>query len=427
MDPRKQKALEIVSGGKITRTGDGYFVPSQGGKGWYKVVVDGLFPNCSCEDFELTGQDCKHMLAVKLWLTEARIAELNPNQPPRTPSKEPAPRQPRKTYPQDWPAYNAAQNNEKRHFQELLADLCRGIAEPPPKAGGKGGRPPVPLRDAVFAAAFKVYCGFSARRFVVDLGEARGRGHLSRPLCHNSVLKALENPDLTPVLQELIYQSARPLSAVETKFAVDSTGFCTSRFVRFFDVKYGTTRQEAEWVKVHITTGVKTNVVTAAEILGKYAGDAPQLPGLVRTTRRGFRVDEVSADKAYAGTENFQAVEDAGGTLYAAFRSNTTGSVGGIFEKMFHYFQFMRDEYLTHYHLRSNVESTFSAIKRKFGDSVRSKTDTAMKNEVFCKLICQNICCLIAAVYELGIEPVFWKDDLKPGEEPDLIPFPGVG
>src|SRR5256886_3223322 len=58
-------------------------------------------------------------------------------------------------------------------------------------------------------------------------------------------------------------------------------------------------------------------------------------------------------------------------TLFTDFKSNTTGAIGGLFEKMFHYFQFKQDEYMEHYHLRSNVESTFSAVKRKFGDSDR--------------------------------------------------------
>jgi hypothetical protein len=34
------------------------------------------------------------------------------------------------------------------------------------------------------------------------------------------------------------------------------------------------------------------------------------------------------------------------------------------------------------YHKRSNVESTFSAVKRKFGDSVMSRSDAGMVNEV---------------------------------------------
>lgn len=60
-------------------------------------------------------------------------------------------------------------------------------------------------------------------------------------------------------------------------------------------------------------------------------------------------------------------------------------------------------------HKRSNVESTFSMMKRKFGDSIRSKTDVAMVNEVLCKVLCHNLVALIHEMYELGIEPVFWK------------------
>ena len=76
-------------------------------------------------------------------------------------------------------------------------------------------------------------------------------------------------------------------------------------------------------------------------------------------------------------------------------------------KKMFHYFAFNRQEFLQHHHKRSNVESTFSMIKAKFRDHVRSKTDVAMQNEVLCKILCHNICCLIQALYELGIEPTF--------------------
>ena len=44
------------------------------------------------------------------------------------------------------------------------------------------------------------------------------------------------------------------------------------------------------------------------------------------------------------------------------------------------------------YHRRSNIESAFSMVKQKFGDSCRSKTDTAMKNETLCKLLAHNLC-----------------------------------
>ena len=48
-------------------------------------------------------------------------------------------------------------------------------------------------------------------------------------------------------------------------------------------------------------------------------------------------------------------------------------------------------------------------MKRKFGDSLRSKTETAMVNEVLCKVLCQNLVVLIHEMYELGIDPVFWN------------------
>lgn len=65
------------------------------------------------------------------------------------------------------------------------------------------------------------------------------------------------------------------------------------------------------------------------------------------------------------------------------------------------------EEFLQHYHQRSNVESTFSAVKRKFGAAVRSKCFDAQVNEVLCKLLCHNLCCVALAMFELNIEPVF--------------------
>jgi hypothetical protein len=69
--------------------------------------------------------------------------------------------------------------------------------------------------------------------------------------------------------------------------------------------------------------------------------------------------------------------------------------------------------YLNHYHLRSNAESTFSMVKAKFGDSLRSKTDTSMVNESLARILCHNPCCLIQSAYELGIQAKFWRDEPK--------------
>jgi hypothetical protein len=41
---------------------------------------------------------------------------------------------------------------------------------------------------------------------------------------------------------------------------------------------------------------------------------------------------------------------------------------------------------------------------------VRAKMPVAQVNEVLCKVLCHNICCLIQSIYELGIEPTFWQE-----------------
>jgi hypothetical protein len=66
-----------------------------------------------------------------------------------------------------------------------------------------------------------------------------------------------------------------------------------------------------------------------------------------------------------------------------------------------------REAYMGHHHKRSNAESVFSMCKAKFGDAVRSRTDVVMTNEVLCKLVAHNICCLIMSQVELSIDPVF--------------------
>ncbi len=72
---------------------------------------------------------------------------------------------------------------------------------------------------------------------------------------------------------------------------------------------------------------------------------------------------------------------------------------------MYHLFHYHQQEFMEHYHKRSSIESVFSMMKTKFGSSVKSKSEMGQVNEVLCKVLCHNICVLIQAMHELGIEP----------------------
>ena len=182
-----------------------------------------------------------------------------------------------------------------------------------------------------------------------------------------------------------------------------------------------------DWVKVHLICGVKTNIVTAVEITDRFAADIKYFKPLVDATAQNFAIQEVSADKAYLSAANLQTVVGHHAMPYIPFKSNsapqwTTGLKhlrsqsrrsnaevrSTLWHQMFHYFSFNQERFFQQYHKRSNVESTFSMIKAKFGDALRSKTETAQVNEALCKVLCHNICCLIQSIFELGIEPTFF-------------------
>jgi transposase len=396
-DGRRQRGVVIAATMKLSHKGDFWKVPSQTGNG-VKYTVCPERGYCSCPDHDATGETCKHLYAVEI-VIQRELFDNGTEAVTRTVTV--TEKTERKTYAQDWPNYNRAQVNEHRHFAKLLADLCGTIPTP----AAKPGRPPVPPCDAAFCATMKVYSTMSARRFMGDLDECREAGYVSRVPHFNSVLNYFDSESATETLTDFVAKSAAPLAEVESDFAVDSTGFSGARYLQWFDEKHGTPKRKVEWLKVHAIIGVRTNVVAAATIGDKHSGDSTQLPALVKAAGERFTIREVSADKAYCGRPCFDAVEAAGGQFYPAFRNNATGGVGGAYGKAFHLFAMNREEYGRHYHKRSNVEATFSGIKRLLGESLRSKTDRAMRNECLAKLVAWNITCLIHAMYELGVAP----------------------
>lgn len=305
-----------------------------------------------------------------------------------------------------WTAYNIASCEEKSRFVALLADLCEQVSQPDQDMG----RPRLPLSDMLFAAAYKVYVGFSARRFTCDLKDAQTSGLIGNAAHFNSVNRYIANPELTEPLKALVSLSSLPLKAVETDFAVDSSGFSTSRFVRWYNKKYGKEVDNREWVKVHLMCGVQTKIVTSVEVSGWTAHDTNYFLPLVQSTAKHFELGDVLADKAYLSRKNLKAVEEIGGTPFVPFKSNTvepTTKEEPIWARMYYYFMYNRLTFMEHYHMRSNIESAFSMLKAKFGDSVRSKSDTGQINECLCKVLCHNLCVLVHAIHELEIDPTF--------------------
>ncbi|MBN9166575.1 MAG: transposase, partial [Myxococcales bacterium] len=219
----------------------------------------------------------------------------------------------------------------------------------------------------------------------------------------------LDKPELTPLFRPVIEEAASPLAPVESRFAADGTGFHTSTYARWFDHKHGKDKKYQKWVHLHAMVGARTNVMIGVEVTEGARGESPEFVGLLKATATRFNIKEVSADKAYLSNENLEAVEALGAIPYIPFKLNSRPDGNGeAWKRLWHYFHAHRNDFLDRYHQRSNSESSFSAIKRKFGGAVRAKNERAQFNEVLAKVHCHNLACLIHEIHELGIAPKFW-------------------
>ena len=86
------------------------------------------------------------------------------------------------------------------------------------------------------------------------------------------------------------------------------------------------------------------------------------------------------------------------------FKKNQTGKCthGGdtfTYKKLFNFFHQNQEAFMHLYHKRSNVESCFSMIKRKFGNNIKCKKEISQDNEILAKVLVHNICVLIQEIF----------------------------
>jgi len=400
---REERGREIAQRGGIRQIGARYVVPAQSANSNVPTyLVDVVEQTCTCPDYELRRQPCKHYEACMFWLSwEGAVSAVTGEVTLATPK--------RKTYKQNWPAYNAAQTTETERVPFLLYWLCQIIAEYD-RAAGTPGRKPMPRREAIYAIVTKVYSLMSTRRAEGAIRDAVARGHLSRVWDHNTIIRALADEALTEILVHLIEESSAPLAAIEAvrgQYAADSTGIGTVTYVRHFDVKHNKMKCEHPFVKLHFLCGTATHVICGVKV-SKQA-DCPALPDLIAAASRLHDMKQISADKAYLAKYNLKAIVEAGAEPFIPFKSNSVGmtSKSPHWRKMWALFSLKAEEFYASYHMRSNAETVVSMVKRNFGGSVRTKVASAQVNEILCKCLLHNLTRIIHMVEEFGIEVSF--------------------
>ena len=264
-------------------------------------------------------------------------------------------------------------------------------------------------------AVLKVYSGLSGRRACGVYENVADRNLIGRAPSYAVASDVLTRPEATPILYNLLRLSALPLAGLEDGGVVapDSTGMQTTQFGGWREEKHGEKRQKT-WLKVHAMVGTKTHVIIDASVLEANSADSPQFRPLLRGTfEAGFHPGTLVADKGYLSADNYSAATGMGLETFIPFKSNSTGRGNGsaAWRKAFHLFQADREGFDRRYHVRSNVEAVFSALKRKFGEGIRSRTQVAQVNEILSKMICYNLTVVVHEMFESGIAPSFVKRD----------------
>jgi transposase len=415
---RQERGLRLLArGGTVAEGQDhrNFLVASERGQGRYHAVREANGWTCDCPDFVERQAPCKHIFAVQYQIGELPL-------PGSVSGRLVAPRPRRR----DLRAWQRSQLEEGRLLPVFLRDLVDSLDEPPTdphKRGQKG----LPAKEKLFCALLKVYSLRSCRKSNTALAGAAERGQLARVPSFHVSSKFLLKPESTPLLRELLVRSATPLAGVEEQFAVDSTGLRTTSF-NYYNTEVHAPSRKNVWMKIHTLIGVRTHVVVASVVTDGYGADSPRFPELLRTaTASGFRLREVSADKAYLSRDNFAVADELGVVPFIPFKSNSTAVAKGtpLYHRMFHYFQMNREEFDQHYHKRSNVESLYGSLKQTLGETLRSKRWHSRENEALAKIVLHNIQVLIRQMFETGLVPDFiqpYRHPVPDAQQKLLIP-----
>ncbi len=319
-------------------------------------------------------------------------------------------------YKRNWSLYNIAQTSEKLLALRILNDAVNHLNIPYDYKGN--GRPPIGIDDMIKCCVVKVFNGFSSRRSIPDLEMCKALGYIREVPHFNSLNNYMRSEEITGYLHKLYEILAMPFRGVENNFAIDATGFGT--FKRNWAEKKGWFQAAPKPIKrkmfkkLHIVCGVRTNIITSAEVKCGIDHESPLFPNLMRETAKRFDVKHIYADAGYLSKENCEVAEEIGAVPFIKPKKNMVMKAVIEYKKkrtawreMMIFFHDRQKTFEMYYHRRSNVESSFSMIKRKFLPYVRSKDTTAQFNEMLCKVVCHNLGVLVNAIFELDLAADF--------------------